>query len=148
MNTLRIRLAGLCAATALMGLAATSSFAAAATGAAPATLTPAEVQSRYDQERARCLAGQSGQVMDACLKEAVNARDAAKKGQLSDGDGKLNKNAKDRCDVLTGDERRDCIARARGASNTTESGSVKGGGILRETVTIEPAPAASAAPSR
>ena len=33
-------------------------------------------------------------------------------------------------------------------ANTTESGSVKGGGILRETVTIEPAPAASAAPAR
>jgi hypothetical protein len=36
----------------------------------------------------------------------------------------------------------------KGASNTTESGSVKGGGIIRETVTTEPAPAASAAPAR
>ena len=111
-----------------------------------------EVQARYEQERARCLSGQSGQAQDTCLKEAVNARDAAMKGQLTDGDGKLRKNAKERCDVLTGDEKRDCISRVKGASNTTESGSVKGGGILRETVTIEPAPspapAASAAPAR
>jgi hypothetical protein len=115
----------------------------------------ADVQARYEQERARCLAGQSGQVMDACLKEAVNARDAAMKGQLSDGGGQLRKNAKERCDVLTGTEQRDCIVRARvqqgsmskteasGATltnksvTTTTSGSVKGGGILRETVTRE-----------
>ncbi|MES3013087.1 MAG: hypothetical protein V4750_05050 [Pseudomonadota bacterium] len=118
-------------------------------GACASAATPAgEVQARYEQERARCLSGQSGQMQDTCMKEAVNARDAAMKGQLADGDGKLRKNAKDRCDVLTGDEKRDCMARVKGKSNTTETGSVKGGGILRETVTIEPAPAASAAPAR
>ncbi|MBC8055020.1 MAG: hypothetical protein H7Y61_00405 [Rhizobiales bacterium] len=136
MNTTRLVLAELCAATALI---ASSAFAA----------TPAaDTQSRYEQERARCLAGQSGQARETCLKEAGAARDAAKKGQLNDGDGKLNKNAKDRCDVLTGDEQRDCMARIKGAGNTTESGSVKGGGIIRETKTIEVAPAASTAPSR
>ena len=114
---------------------------ACALAAAPAN----EVQTRYEQERARCLSGQSGQAQETCLKEAGAARDAAKKGQLADGDGKLRMNAKERCDVLTGDEKRDCVARAKGASNTSASGSVKGGGIIRETVTIEPAPAASAA---
>jgi hypothetical protein len=120
-------------------------------GACASAATPAgDVQARYEQERARCLSGQSGQAQDTCMKEAVNARDAAMKGQLADGDGKLRKNAKERCDVLTGDERRDCMSRVKGKSNSTESGSVKGGGILRETVTIEPAPApaASAAPVR
>jgi hypothetical protein len=120
-------------------LLATSSFGANA--AAPAA---SEIQSRYEQERARCLAGQSGQAQETCLKEAGAARDAAKQGQLNDGGGKLGKNAKDRCDVLTGDDKRDCMSRVKGKSNTTESGSVKGGGIIRETVTTEPASAASA----
>jgi DNA-binding CsgD family transcriptional regulator len=89
--------------------AAAFSLAAALTcglaaAAGPATATTADVQARYEQERARCLAGQSGQVMGACMKEAVNARDAAMKGQLSDGNGQLRKNAKERCDVLTGTE--------------------------------------------
>jgi hypothetical protein len=139
MNTIRFRMAGIRAAAALMGFAAATAFAAGA---------PSEAQARYEQERARCLSGQSGQAQETCLKEAGAARDAAQKGQLADGDGKLRKNAKERCDVLAGDEKRDCTARMKGASNTTESGSVKGGGIIRETVTTEPAPAASAAPAR
>ena len=130
------RLASRCTAAAAIALWGVCAFAA----------TPSsETQARYEQERARCLSGQSGQAQDTCLKEAVNAREAASKGQLADGDGKLRKNAKERCDVLTGDDKRDCMSRIKGASNSTESGSVKGGGIIRETVTTEPAPAASAA---
>jgi hypothetical protein len=41
--------------------------------------------------------------------------------------------------VLAGDERRDCLARMRGEG--TVSGSVEAGGILREKVTVVPAPA-------
>ncbi len=154
-STLRSAAIGLAAALACgMSLAA-----------GPATGASADVQARYEQERARCLAGQSGQVMDACMKEAVNAREAAMKGQLSSGDGQLRKNAKERCDVLVGAEQRDCVARARvqegsmtkidpsGSTKsvtTTTSGSVKGGGILRETVTREttvgPAVPAASAP--
>ena len=139
MSTIRFRLARLCAAAALMTFSAGTTLAAG---------SPSEAQTRYEQERARCLSGQSGQAQQTCLTEAGAARDAAQKGQLADGDGKLRKNAKERCDVLVGDEQRDCMARIKGASNTTESGSVKGGGIIRETVTIEPAPAASAASAR
>ena len=150
-------------AAALSLAAALACGLSAAAGAA--TAASADVQARYEQERARCLAGQSGQVLDACLKEAVNARDAAMKGQLSDGNGQLRKNAKERCDVLTGAEQRDCVVRARvqegsmtkidpsGSTKSvtmTTSGSVKGGGILRETVTREttvgPAVPAASAP--
>ena len=123
------------AALALAGVCAT----------AAATKPASDVQARYEHERARCMSGRSGQAPDTCLKEAVNAREAATKGQLADGGGKLRENAKDRCDVLAGAEKRDCMSRVKDKSNTIESGSVKGGGILRETVTIEPAaPAASA----
>lgn len=136
MNTKHLFLSRICAATLFI---AASAFAAA---------PPGEAQTRYEQERARCMGGQSGQAQETCLKEAGAARDASKKGQLSDGEGRLKKNANDRCDALTGDERRDCIARVKGAVNSSETGSVKGGGIIRETRTIEPAPAASAASAK
>lgn len=129
------RLADLYLAGAVVSLSAVSAMAA----------TSSDIQLRYERERARCLSGQSGQSQATCLKEAGASRDAAVRGQLADGDGKLRTNAKERCDVMAGDEKSDCMARVKGSSNTTESGSVKGGGILRETVTIEPASAASAA---
>lgn len=110
---------------------------------APSAFAADDVQNRYEQERARCMGGQSGQAQETCLKEAGAARDASKKGQLDDGQGKLQKNAKDRCDVFSGDERRDCMARIKGSTNSSESGSVKGGGIIRETRTVEPASSAS-----
>jgi hypothetical protein len=128
-------IAALCGASAL-----------AATAAAPGS---SEIQVRYEQERSRCLAGQSGQPQETCLTEAAAARDAAKRNQLNDGDVKYRKNAKERCDALSGDDKRDCIARVKSAPNTTQSGSVKGGGIVKETVTreVDPPPqAASAAP--
>lgn len=128
-----------------VAIGAAASFALCTASAIAATTTPPDVQARYEQERARCLAGQSGQALETCLTEAGAAREAARQGQLNDGDAKYRKNAKERCDVLAGADKRDCIARIKGAPNTTESGSVKGGGIVRETITREVAPAASAA---
>jgi hypothetical protein len=130
---------GACAAGLMMSVTAVSAMAADPSASSDA-------KARYEQERARCLSGQSGQAQATCLKEAGAALDASKQGMLNDGNTKYKKNAKERCDALTGDEHRDCIARMKNASNTTESGSVKGGGIIRETVTVEPAsPSASSA---
>lgn len=131
------RFAGTWFASAVLGLSAS------AVGAA--TAAPSDAQARYEQERARCLSGESGQPQATCLKEAINALDAAKHGQLNDGNAPYHKNAEQRCEVLTGGDRRDCIARVNGQS-TTVSGSVKGGGILRETVTREVRPAEPAMP--
>lgn len=106
----------------------------------------AQVQARYAQERARCLAGQSQQDQATCLREAGAARDAASKRKLEDGGASYEQNAKERCAALSGDEALDCMARAKGQGKV--SGSVEGGGVLRETVTrtVGPsAPAASAA---
>ena len=150
----------------------------AAAYAAPTA--PADAQARYEHERARCLAGASGQAQETCLREAGAALESARKGQLNDGGTNYRDNAKERCDMLSGDERRDCLARARNAAPavrgvercenlagdaarecvaritgraTVESGSVKGGGVLRETVTREtvvrqviPNPPAASAP--
>ncbi|HWH84148.1 MAG TPA: hypothetical protein VNU71_18105 [Burkholderiaceae bacterium] len=148
------RLARLCVAAAMLGLSAGASMAAAPDGG--------DAKARYEQERARCLSGTSGQAQETCLKEAGAALDSARKGQLNDGGTNYRENAKERCDVLSGDERRDCLARAKNAPPmvrsvescqtlageaarecvarikgraTIESGSVKGGGVLRETVT-------------
>jgi len=69
-----------------------------------------------------------------------------RRGGLTDPQGrKREQNITDRCKVLSGDERSDCYARMRGEGTT--SGSVAGGGNLREKVTIEPVPQrGSAAP--
>jgi hypothetical protein len=129
------RFAGRCLGAASIVLWAMT--AAAATPVAP------DVQSRYEQDRAKCLSGQSNQDQVTCLKEAGAARDAARQGQLNDGDAKYRRNAKERCDALTGDDAKDCLARMKGKGIV--SGSAEGGGILRETVTKEVKPVDSAA---
>jgi len=98
----------------------------------------ADAQARYQQERAACLSGQSGQDRATCLKEAGAALAEARRGTLSEDQSRreMRRNRMDRCNALTGDERSDCIARMRGEG--TVEGSVSGGGILREKVTIVP----------
>ena len=107
--------------------------------------TPAsEIDQKYKDDRALCLSGRTAQDRPTCLREAGAARDEARRGQLNDRGADYRKNAKDRCDVLTGDEQRDCVARAKGKGSV--SGSVEGGGLMRETVTREvkpPEPVAS-----
>lgn len=98
-----------------------------------------DAQATYQQDRSACLNGRSAQDQATCLKEAGAARAAAQRGNLTDGPGQLRRNAKDRCSALSGGERSDCLARMNGQG--TVSGSVEGGGILREKVTIEPSPA-------
>jgi hypothetical protein len=124
-------------------------FALCANGVFAATPGPAaDIQARYEQERAKCLDGTSNQERATCLKEAGAARDAAKRGLLSGGDEKYRRNAKARCDALSGDEARDCLARMNGQGKT--SGSAQAGGIYRELTTREEKPAeppASAAPA-
>jgi hypothetical protein len=110
---------------------------------AEATKTPAEIQSRYEQDRAKCLSGNTNQDQATCLREAGAARDAAKQGQLNDAGAQYRKNQQARCDVLTGDEQRDCLARMKGAGKV--SGSAQGGGIYRELTTRETKPVDSAA---
>ena len=122
------RSGSLCGISALLSVCAAAAMAVANTPSA-------DVEARYRAERATCMNGSSNQDRTTCLKEASAARDEARKGQLSDGEGKLRQNAKQRCDALSGDEARDCMARMKGKGTT--SGSAQGGGILRETVTRE-----------
>ena len=118
-----------------------------AIAADPVRSADADAQARYQRERTACMNGQTtNEDRATCLKEAGAALAEARKGNLTSGDGQLRKNANERCKVLTGDERADCIARMSGEG--TVSGSVGGGGILREKVTIVPGTPAQPAPTK
>lgn len=124
--------------------------AMAASAAAPTPDAGTSALARYRAERAACEAGRTGQDRATCLREAGAALDAARHGALATDDSKLMANALRRCQAQTNpDDRRDCEARVRGQGSA--SGSVAGGGILRETVTTivgtPPAPAAVAPPA-
>ena len=129
-------------AAAFAGALATA-CAAAAAGAASAP--SAAAQATFQQSRAACMSSKSNQDPATCLKEASAALDESRRGNLTTGaQDDLRRNANDRCGVLAGAERSDCLARMKGQGSV--SGSVSGGGILREKVTIEPVPAAASSP--
>jgi hypothetical protein len=130
----------------LLGWSLVCAGAAAPVRAAPGTVADAEA--RYRQELALCDSGSSNQGRDTCLKEARAAHAEALKAAPGATTAPDPRNASLRCEPLQGDERRDCLARMQDAG--TVSGSVAGGGVLRELVTTDvpastPASAASAA---
>jgi hypothetical protein len=113
--------------------------AAAACFAAVAQTTPradasTSAQARYQQERAACLSGRSHQDRTTCLQEAGAALQEARRGGLTTG-AQLEANAIARCNALPEGDRADCHSRVKNQANTTVSGSVEGGGILKETRT-------------
>lgn len=117
--------------------------AMAATGAVAAGSDSADALTRYRQERDVCTEGRSNQDLQTCLREAGAALQASRQTQPADRPAVDSGNKAKRCDALRGDEARDCIARMKDQGTT--SGSVAGGGILREIVTITPVAPASAA---
>ncbi len=97
----------------------------------------AEAQARYRQDMAVCNSGQSNQDFKTCRLEARNALAQSRRGALNTAPQVLAPNALQRCNAHEGEARSACEARMRGEGTTT-SGSVRGGGILRETVTVVP----------
>ena len=126
-------------------VAMTSEAAGTAAKAAAAPSSSSAAQTRYQQDRAVCLSGASNQDRATCLKEAGAARDEAQKGGLGDSTEPYADNQRKRCAQLPGSQRQDCLARMQGQGNI--SGSVAGGGLLRETVTVVPATAPAPARS-
>ena len=83
--TLRTLSIALCAGFAMQG----------ALAADPPRGSDADAQARYQRDRAACMAGQTtNEDRATCLREAAAARDEARRGNLTDGDGQLRKNAK------------------------------------------------------
>ena len=119
-------------------------------GAAAAADKPASsADARYQNERAACDNGGSSQDRATCLKESGAAKDEARRGQLANGGSASTRdqNAIDRCNALPSKDRGDCMARIQGPATpnqrTQTSGSVAGGGIIRETTTTISASAPS-----
>jgi uncharacterized protein YfaQ (DUF2300 family) len=98
--------------------------------AGPAT----QAEGNYQQEKARCTAGQSSQDRATCLKEAGAAYEETRRGGLGAASAAdLERNATQRCDAQPAADRPACIQRILGAG--AAEGSVGGGGLIRETET-------------
>jgi hypothetical protein len=108
-------------------------MAGALAGPSPAS---AEAQARYREDMAVCASGQSNQPASVCRTEARNALAEAQRGGLIDVPSEYARNAVVRCAEFQGDDRSACEARVR--NPTRLDGSVEGGGLLRETVTVTP----------
>jgi len=94
-------------------------------------------RARFDAERKACRAGLTGKDTQTCLTEAHNAYGERRRGaDLQVSPEELLYNRLRRCEVHQGPERTDCEARMRGQGQT--SGSVDGGGLLRELTTVVP----------
>lgn len=113
----------LCAAGALLG-------ATAVVAADRGKLSDA--QSVYQRDRAACLSGQTHQDRATCLREAGAALQEARRGRLEDGGSQFEQNRLLRCEKQPPEDREYCVRRMKGEGTT--SGSVEGGGIIRELV--------------
>lgn len=119
--------------TGAFALCAIGIICGATSAGAQGTSSPAEAQSNYQRERASCLNGQSHQDRATCLKEAGAAYQEARGGRLGNGDGQFERNRLMRCTAQAPQDRLACERNANGEGVT--SGSVNGGGIIREITT-------------
>jgi hypothetical protein len=87
------------------------------------------------------MSGRTQEDQATCLREARNARADKERGVLDNENAQYQANARARCDVLTGEDKAACQARLMGYGET--SGSVAGGGILREVETVVLPPGAN-----
>lgn len=94
-----------------------------------------ERQSRFEADRQVCLSGKSSQDFDACMKEARAALQERPGSTPKVSPEQLQRNSALRCEALAGEDRVACLARMQGKG--TVSGSVAGGGLLRELTTTE-----------
>jgi hypothetical protein len=95
-------------------------------------------QARYQRDVAACNRGQTAEDHATCMREAGAALQESRRGDLTNAPrSDKQANAQSRCSALTGSDYEACQARMRGEG--TVSGSVSGGGLLRETVTEVPA---------
>ena len=120
---------------ALLAVVSAPAFAASAT-------SPASASASYQHERDRCNSAPASQDRASCLREAGAVLAESRRG-IAPPVADYAANQVRRCDRLPDADRQACVARMQGQGTT--SGSVGGGGIYRELVTTETAPAASPA---
>jgi hypothetical protein len=125
-------------ARSLVHFGVASLLAMSAAAAQVATSTPGstgiDASGNYQQEVQACRTGRTQEDQATCLKEARNAQADKKRGVLDNAGAQFQANAVARCDVLSGEDKAACHARMMGFGST--SGSVAGGGVLREVETV------------
>ena len=124
------------AASLLAMTAATAQVAGSATGA-----TGIDASGNYQSEVQACRSGRTQQDIDTCLREARNAQAERNKGALRQPSDDFQANAMARCEPLAGEEKAACKARVMGYGDV--SGSVAGGGVLRQVETVVMPPGAT-----
>ena len=110
-----------------------------APAAAAGAPSRAQIEEIYQQDRMACLSGITQQERPACLREAGAARAEALRGRLASSEvpaEQLQRNALLRCQNQKGDDQALCERRVREGRS---SGSVEGGGLLRELEVQVPA---------
>lgn len=113
--------------------------ATAANVAVAQTASSPDALARYEQEREKCMTNNTQDSMATCMREATNALDASRKGQLSSPGAAAGDHATQRCAAFqNAAEQAECMRRLQSAP---ASGSVAGGGVLRESVTTTVVPA-------
>lgn len=125
---------------AFVGAAALMSVTGASAQVAAGT-TGIDASGNYQAEVAACKSGKTQQDLTTCLIEARNAQAEKKRGALDNANGQLAANAAARCDALAGEDKAACHARIAGLGST--SGSVAGGGVIREVETVVVPPGAT-----
>lgn len=111
-------------------------LAAACAMAVSTAALPQNARQQYLQDREFCNSGQSSQDRATCLREAGAALQEAPRGNLTDGVA-ADQNKFARCDYHKDpQDRHYCILRMKGEGTVT--GSVDGGGLLRELRVVEP----------
>lgn len=135
-----------------VGMGLLTPGAQAASTRATAMPEPGSPEAVYRQERAKCLDGRSQQDRATCLQEAGAALAEARRGRLDNHEdaATLARNALLRCQRQRAEDRPDCERLARGEG--ARSGSVEGGGVIKEIVTRTagpvPAPVPAPVPQR
>jgi hypothetical protein len=118
---------------ALIGLSALLAVSAASAQVASGT-TGIDTSGNTQREKAACHYGMTQQDFVTCMREANNAAADKRSGKLDNAGGQFEVNALKRCEVLKGDDQIACEARIMGYGST--SGSVAGGGVVRQVETV------------
>ena len=86
------------------------------------------------QERAWCMVNREGTARADCLKGSAAAGVEKRRGTLDTNGSDFAANAIARCNIFMGEELIACRARVAGLGNA--SGSVQGGGVVKEVTTV------------
>jgi uncharacterized membrane protein len=110
----------------------------------PSSAAPKSVNKDNTTRSPRCSYGIAQDGTNNCMSKAEYDITASRQNVLDADPAQYMRNALVRCDSLKGDDQKDCLSRIRGGG--TVSGSVEGGGLYRELVTIIPGKPAEESP--